>query len=272
LFAEEAGRKLKEQAVHPSTIGGINQLPEKEKRTIYARYIPSVLIQKFNLPELVDNNDLMKFRFAEGSSDVEMMLYHEAGFPDPILYAHLADTLNGQIHVLLYILNNPDSPRFNVDKMPDGSPTRFGIRKRNMEAELLAMRAGLAPGQVRRGLHLFRQALDTFEEFVVSLGHDMYFVEPLYYHNAVIFERHGFSYQLGRRRMESINLGFKEGGELSQKLDGSTPFRSSTAGNSIRSRSWAIHDGIMGEPFTNVTMYKRVGKVAEVNTTGSCAW
>jgi len=258
--------------VHPSTIGGINQLPENEKRAVYARYIPSALIQKFNLPDIVDNKELMKFRFAEGSSDVEMMLYHKAGFPDPILYAHLADTLNGQIHVLLYILNDPNSPRFDVDKMPDGSPTRFGIRKRNMEVELLSMRAGLAPGQVRRGLHLFRQALDTFEEFVASLGHDMYFVEPLYYHNAVIFERHGFSYQLGRRRMESINLGFKEGGELSQKLDGSTPFRSSNAGNSIRLRSWAIHDGIMGEPFTNVTMYKRVGKFAEVNTTASCAW
>ena len=72
--------------------------------------------------------------------------------------------------------------------------------------------------------------------------------------------------------MENINLGFKEGGELSQRLDGSTPFRSPNAGNSIRLRSWAIHDGIMGEPFTNVTMYKHVGKLAGVNTTPGCEW
>ncbi len=256
----------------PSTIGGINKLPENEKREIYARYIPRELIQKFNLPDLVQNTELMKFRYAAGSSDVEMMLYHQAGFPDPVLYGHLTDTMNGQIHVLLYILNDPDSPRFDVDRMPDGSPTRFGISKRNIEAETAAMLAGLAPGQVRRGLHLFKQAISTFEEFVVSLGHDMYFAEPLYYHNAVIFERHGFSYQMGRRRMEGIHLGFGEGGELSQRLDGSTPFRSSNAGNSIRLRSWAIHDGIMGEPFTNVTMYKHVGKLAGVNTTPGCGW
>lgn len=256
----------------PSTIGGINKLPEKEKREIYARYIPRELIQKFNLPDLVQNTELMKFRYAAGSSDVEMMLYHKAGFPDPVLYGHLTDTMNGQIHVLLYILNDPDFPRFDVDKMPDGSPTRFGISKRNIEAETAALQAGLAPGQVRRGLHLFKQAMSTFEEFVVSLGHDMYFAEPLYYHNAVIFERHGFSYQMGRRRMEGIHLGFKEGGELGQRLDGSTPFRSSNAGNSIRLRSWAIHDGILGEPFTNVTMYKHVGKFAGVNTTPGCGW
>lgn len=258
--------------MQPSTIGGINKLPEIEKREIYARYIPRKLIQNFDLPDLVHNNDLMKFRFAAGSSDVEMMLYHKAGFPDPILYGHLTDTMNGQIHVLLYILNDPDSPRFDVDKMPDGSPTGFGISKRNIEAETAALQAGLAPGQVRRGLHLFKHAMATFEEFVSSLGHDMYFAEPLYYHNAVIFERHGFSYQMGRRRMEAIHQGFKDGGGLSEKLDGSTPFRSSSAANSIRLRSWAIHDGIMGEPFTNVTMYKHVGKLADLNTTPGCDW
>lgn len=256
----------------PSTIGGINQLPEPEKRAIYSRYIPNELIEKFSLSDLVNNTDLLQFRFSSGASDVEMILYHQAGFPDPILYAHLADTLNGQIHVLLYILNDPDSPRFDVDKMPDGSPTRFGIRKRNIEAETAALQAGLAPGQVRTGVHMFRQAMAAFEEFVISLGHDLYFTEPLYYHNAVIFERHGFSYQMGRRRMEGINTGFQSGGELNQKLDGSTPFRSSNAGHSIRMRSWAIHDGIMGEPFTNVTMYKHVGKSAKLNTTPGCEW
>lgn len=256
----------------PSTIGGINKLSEGEKREIYARYIPRELIKKYHLPDLVHNNDLMKFRYAEGSSDVEMMLYHKADFPDPILYGHLADTLNGQIHILLYILNDPDSLRFDVDKMPDGSPTGFGIRKRNLDAEKAAMQAGLAPGQVRQGLHILRHAISTFEEFIVSLGHDMYFAEPLYYHNAVIFERNGFSYQMGRRLMESIHLGFGEGGELRQRLDGSTPFRSPNAANSIRLRSWAIHDGIMGEPFTNVTMYKHIGKFAGLNTAPGCEW
>jgi hypothetical protein len=66
----------------------------------------------------------------------------------------------------------------------------------------------LSPGQVRRGLRLLAPAIETFEQFVASLGHDMYFVEPLYYHNAVIFERYGFTYQMGRRLMERIESGF----------------------------------------------------------------
>ena len=258
--------------MNPSTLGGINKLPENEKRAIYARYIPKDLIQKFNLPKLLENKELLQFRFEPGSSNVEMRLYHQAGFADPILYAHLTDTLNGQIHVLLYILNDPHSPRFDVDKMPDGSATKFGTLKRNLEAEKAALQEGLAPGQVRRGLRLLRPAMAAFEEFTVSLGHDMYYVEPLYYHNAVIFERYGFSYQVGKRRMEGIQAEFQEGGRLSQRLDGSNPFRSSKAGNSIRLRSWAIHDGILGEPFTNVTMYKRVGESADINTTSGCEW
>ena len=256
----------------PSTIGGINKLPEDEKRAIYARYIPKELIEKFNLSNLTNDQERLQFRFAPGSSDVEMMVYHQQGFPDPILYAHLADSMNGQIYVLLYVLNDPTSPRFNVDKMPDGRPTQFGIRIRNIEAESAALQAGLSPGQIRHGLRAFQHALRAFEKFMTSLGHDTYFIEPLYYHNALIFERYGFSYQLGRRFMNEIQAGFGEGGALRKKLDDSNPFRSSKAANSIRLRSWAVHDGILGIPFTNVTMYKRVGISANINTAPGCDW
>lgn len=258
----------------PSTIGGINRLPEDEKRALYARYIPAELLKKFNIPPLssASGHNLLQFRFAAGSSDVEMRLFHQSDFPDPILYAHLTDTMNGQIHVLLYILNDPESPRFDVDRMPDGTPTKFGTMQRNIEAEKNALEAGLAPGQVRRGLRLLGQAIDSFEGFSTALGHDIYFVEPLYYHNAVIFERYGFAYQMGKRLMDSIHAGFQADGDLRAQLDGSNVFRQPEAANRIRKRSWAIHDGILGEPFTNVTMYKRVGKQAGINTTPNCEW
>ena len=256
----------------PSTIGGINKLPEPEKRAMYARYIPKELIERFHLPDLAQDSDRLQFRFAEGSSDVEMRLFHQPGFPDPVLYAHLADSLNGQIQVLLYILNDPEAPRFDVDRMPDGSPTRFGTRKRNIEAEQAALEYGLAPGQVRRGLRLLQPAMAAFEGFITGLGHDVYFIQPLYYHNAVIFERYGFAYQVGRRRMEAIHAGFQEGEALHRQLDGSSPFRSATAADSIRLRSWAIHDGLLDQPFTDVTMYKRIGRSAGVDTTPGCGW
>src|SRR6185369_7029756 len=204
----------------PSTIGGINLLPEPEKRALYARYIPSQLLEKFNIPPLTSasGHDLLQFRFAHGSADVEMRLFHKADFPDPILYAHLTDTMNGQIHTLLYILNDPDSQRFDVDKMPDGSTTKFGTLRRNLEAEKMSLAAGRAPGQIRAGLRLLGQAVEAFEQFVTELWHDMYFVEPLYYHNAIIFERYGFAYQVGRRLMENIHSGFQPGGDLYSKL------------------------------------------------------
>jgi hypothetical protein len=258
----------------PSTIGGINLLPEPEKRAMYAQYIPAALLEKYNIPPLTSaaGHNLLQFQFASGSSDVEMRLYHDASFPDPLLYAHLTDTINGQIHTLLYVLNDPDSPRFDVDIMPDGSPTQFGTLRRNIEAEKEALAAGLAPGQVRRGLRMLGKAIESFEKFVTALGHDIYFIEPLYYHNAVIFERYGFMYQMGKRLMDSIHAGFQPGGDLLALLDGSNPFRQPEAADGIRKRSWAIHDGILGEPFTNVTMYKRVGKSAGLDTAPNCKW
>jgi acetoin utilization protein AcuC len=223
---------------------------------------------------LIDNNgnDLIKIRCSPGSPSVELSLFHTVGFRDPILYGHLTDTISGQVHVLLYILNDPESPRFDVDRLPDRRPTMFGTRYRNIEAEIAAMNAGLAPGQVRRGLRMLSDAIASFEEFVTSLGHDLYFAEPLFYHNAVIFENYGFSYQKGRKLMERIQAGFSQGGELSRRLDGSRPFRLPEFARSIRLRSWAIHDGIMGEPFTDVTMYKKVGEFASVNTCYDCTW
>jgi acetoin utilization protein AcuC len=256
------------------TIGMINAMPEEEKRAIYMRVVPRELLSRFSLPSSDSQRiqNFVKFQFASGTSDVEMSLYHEERFPDPILYGHLTDTLNGQIHILLYILNDPNSPRYDVDCMPDGRATKFGTLCRNLEAEEAAMNARLAPGQIRHGLRMLQDATLTFENFIKFLGHEIYFVEPLYYHNAIIFERYGFSYQEGRRFMERIQEGFGVGGDLHARLDNSTPFRSPAAQNSIRLRSWAIHDGILGEPFTNVTMYKHVGRSSGVNTCPNTDW
>ncbi len=266
---------MQELNLTASTLSSINRLPEEEKRRIYTRLIPEALLQRLSIPAnfiTPDGIDLLELDCPPRSNSVEMKLFHQPGFPDPVLHGHITGTFTGLVHVLLYILNDPYSPRFDVDRMPDGTPTNFGIERRNIEAELAAMQAGLAPGQVRRGMRMLGAAIQAFETFVSSLGHDMFFAEPLYYHNAVIFERYGFAYEKGRRRMERIQAGFAPGGDLAARLDASTPFRQPEAANSIRLRSWAIHDGLLGEPFTNVTMYKRIGKSAGVSTTQGCEW
>lgn len=256
------------------SIAGINNLPEQEKRNIFLKLIPGQIYERFSLPRtLIDEqeNNLLIIKGKPGSQSLELYLYHQAGFQDPILYSHLVDTLIGQIHVLLYIMNDPDSPRYNVDRMPDGTKTEFGTKIRNIEAELQAMEAGLLPGQIRRGLNILSDAVVSFEKFVTDLGHNMYFNEPLYYHNAIIFERYGFNYQKGRRRMESIHQRFMEDESILDQL-GSTPFRKPEAVNSIFYRSWAIHDGILGEHFGDVTMYRTIGKKSELNTTPGIKW
>lgn len=256
------------------SIAGINRLPKEEKREIFTRLIPQVVFDKFQLNKsLIDSkgNDLFYISGETDSQDLVLAIFHEYGFQDPILYCHLADTLTGQIEVMLYVLNNPNFSRFDVDKMPDGSPTKFGTEKRNLEAERAAMAAGLFPGQIRKGLNILREAVDAFEELIEDLQQTMYFIQPLYYHNAIIFERYGYSYQSGRKRMEAIHKMFTEDEELITKLDGSD-FRNPKARESIFYRSWAIHDGILDEPFDYIKMYKVLGKKAKINTAPGIGW
>jgi len=260
--------------VEAHSIAGINRLPDQEKREIFLHLVPQNLFNRFSLPhDLIDEdgNNLLIIQGEPASRSLELKMYHQAGFRDPILYCHMVDTLNGQIHVLLYIMNDPESPRFDIDILPDGTKTEFGTGTRNIEAELQAMQAGLLPGQIRRGLNILSDAVVSFESFVQNLGQSLYFNEPLYYHNAIIFERYGFSYQSGRKKMQSIHTRFLEDVDLINKL-GTSPFRKPQAQHSIFYRSWAIHDGILGEPFNGVTMYKVIGKKGGVNTAPGINW
>ncbi|MFQ5942078.1 MAG: hypothetical protein ACE5JF_00850 [Anaerolineales bacterium] len=257
------------------SIAAINRLPETRKRGIYTRFIPTQLLDQFNIDHSLEDahgSSLAKFSYRDGSTDFVIELKHEVDAEDPLFYAHLADTMNGQIHVLLYIVNDPRSERYDVDRMPDGRRTQFGLELRNLEAERAAMQAGLAPGQIRQGLRSMPYAIPSFEAFVGSLGHSVFFIEPLFYHNAVIFERYGFAYIQGKRRMEALHRGFQPGARLTLKLDGSTPFRGPSNATTIRGRSWAVHDGIAEEPYTGVTMYKRLGEHAQINTFPEAIW
>lgn len=245
----------------PSTIAGLNELPPDQKRETYSKIIPPELLDLYNVPEDLhdpDGRDLFQLHCEPGTTDVELALFHQADAQDPIIFGHITDTIHGQIHILLYGMNDVFSPRYDVDRMPDGTKTGFGTNQRNLEEELKALEGGLAPGQIYRGPHLFKESLRQFEQFVTCMGQDLFFVEPLFYHVAIIFERYHFQYQKGKRFMKRINEGFARNGDLVPLLDGSTPFRDPNAADQIRLRSWALHDNILGEPFGNVTMYKYI--------------
>lgn len=256
------------------SIAGINSQSEQEKRDIFIPLVPDEIFKRFSLPEnLIDaqGNSLLEIKGKPGGQSLELFVFHQKGFPDPLMYCQLTDTLMGKIHVLMYVMNDPFSPRYDVDKLSDGTKTAFATRNRNLDAEQAAMQAGLLPGQIRKGLNILSEAVTSFEDFVQLLGHNLYFNEPLYYHNAIIFERYGFNYQRGKRKMEEIHTRFLEDDDLIAQL-GTTPFRCPEAQSSIFYRSWAIHDGILGERFDQVTMYKQVGKTSNINTAPGIHW
>ncbi len=258
------------------SIRGINDLEGDVPEAIYRTLIPDTLLAQSRIdPQTLCDaagNRLVEFTYPRGTRSTEVKVWHQAGARDPLLYLQLTDTTNNQLSVLLFIANDPNSPRFDVDRDPSGQRTQFGTVHRNIEAEVAAMHAGLAPGQVRRGLKLTRKLVPIFEVFVSRLGHQIFFMEPLAYHTALLFERYGFAYSQGRAKMEWINREFGPRGELTGRLDGSTPFRRPSAQFTIRGRSWAIHDGILGERFTGMHMYKRVGINASICTFQEATW
>lgn len=259
----------------PHSIREINALPREEKLAIYTTLIPEWVFDEYGLDR--DNYTdpsypNIRFRFREGTRALEITVKRDPADIDPMLYLNMADTFLGQLMVLLVVVNDPDAPRYNTDLDEHGNKTHFGTSTRNTYAELAAMDAGLAPGQVRRGLRAFRRSVPMFETFVQRMGHDMFMIEPLAYHNAIVFERYGFSYVRGHKAMVDIHREFQPGGELHKRLVVTNPFRKPDAWTTVRKRSWAIHDGILGHPFTGFQMYKRVGKHANVNTFPDAKW
>ena len=252
------------------SIRQVNNLPPETKEAIYRHLLPCQVLSRYGIdPETLcdaQGNRLVTFTCPEGSRVVEIDVRPRVNFADPLLYLQMADTRLNQIEVMLFIVNDPDSERFETDRDWQGERTKFGTFKRNIPEEIRAMKAGLAPGQVRRGLRLSRVLISLFEEFVQRLGHDYYLMEPLAYHNAILLERLGCNYVQGLRRMQWIHVNFQPGGLLHERLDGSTPFRQPDAWRTVRGRSWAIHDGILGEPWHGIRMYKRVGQHAGVDT------
>jgi hypothetical protein len=263
------------EPIWPPSIEAINDLPEAEKQAIYLELVPDWVYDRYGVARdtlSVAGQRVVHIRCPAGARGMELTVYHQPGAVDPLLYLNMADNNQNQLLVLLLVVNDPDSPRFDTDRLPDGTPTKLGTVARNLAEEIRAMEYGLAPGQIRSGLRVFRNGVARFEAFVARMGHQMFFIEPLAYHNAISFERYGFSYTYGRRAMEQLHAEFQPGGELHARLDGSTPFRHTQAAQSVRGRSWAIHDGLMGKRFDGFQMYKRLHIEAGIQTFPGSVW
>jgi hypothetical protein len=195
--------------------------------------------------------------------------------PDPIYSIQVSDTGDfTQINWDFLIVNNPDSERYDIDIDSEGRDTLWGRASRNLPEEERALTAGLTPGQVRMGLGLTREIIVGLEHFARILDIKTIALEALFYHNAIVYERCGFTYFEGFKRMQRIHQAFQPGGALFSKLDGSSPFRRAEFAQTVRGRSWAIHDGVISEidddlldeGWSSPKMYLMVGKPRSVCT------
>jgi hypothetical protein len=253
-----------------TSLRGINELEKFEKERIYTTIIPPRLFELLKIsPETLNGLDGLRrvtIIAPNGMGLARIEVKRHPDDPHSVFFLDIADTHYRQMELSFCIISDPSSPRFAVNVDSRGNDNCFTTLGRNIPEEIRAMRAGLFPNQTNRGLRMFGEFFMLFERFVDSLAMDMVVAEPLTYDNAIRYEKYGFDYLNGRRLMEQIDREFAPGGSLTARLDGSTPFRMPGMEMSVHGRSWAIHDGIMDEPWEDVSIYRLVGVNAGVNT------
>ncbi len=272
-------------SVSARQLGGladINALEQPEKDKIYAGIIPPRLLRYLGIsPETLlgaDGRRRVKIIAPEGAL-VRIEVRRDPEDRRTAFFLDIAETYFHQMELSFCVINDPFSPYFAVDVDENGDNNCFATLGRNIPEEIRAMQAGLFPNQTSWGLNAFGEFFTLFERFVDSLGMDIILAEPLTYDNAIRYEKYGFDYLKGRLMMNEINREFGPGGVLTGKLDGSSPFRMPGMEKSVHGRSWAIHDGILDEPWDDlqvskildepwedVRIYKTVGLHAGINT------
>lgn len=254
----------------PATISEINAMPEEERERLLSLVIPSRILEMFSIDRATHRNPAgercITFACPDKMPFFQIDFRRAPSDRDPAYFLDVSGSPYGQMEISFVIVNDPDGERFDIDVDERGQDTWFGTARRNIPEEIRAMRAGLAPGQVRRGLRAMADLVACWDAFFGRLGHRFYFLEPLSYNSAILYERHGFRYVTGKERMEYIDREFRPGGVLHARLDGGTPFRAREHHRTVRGRSWAIHDGILDEPWESPKMYKTVGVHAGMRT------
>jgi len=257
------------------SIARLNRLPKEERNRIYLQLVPPSLFERFQIDPKTLMNQFGE-RVVTGIFPLEdnfacIEVKYRSRDRDCIFSCQFSlASFMESLHLDFLIINDPFSGRFNVDVDEFGRETLLGARSRNVPEEIRALEADLAPGMVRKGLRLMREFSNCLEGFMAPLGLKNITTEAFYYHNAILWEKNGFTYFRGGKMMEKIHKEFQPGGLLYERLDDSTPFRRKGMEQTVRGRSWAIYDGIFVDAFDeeweSPMMYKILGKDFKVNT------
>lgn len=257
----------------PITLKQINDLPTNIKKRAYRNLLSPTLLSRFGVHPISwkgsDGEERVGMKAEPESGVVHLWVQASNDPADEFFRLEIGDNPFDGIDIHLLLLNDPNSPRFQTDYDEDGVPTQFGTARRNLAAEEGAMKAGLAPAQIRGSLGASRTVFEQIDVFLATLGHQAYFLEPLTYASAWVFERRGFAYVRGHKLMDDIHKEFQPGGRLHEALDGSSPFRERDQWCTVRGRAWAVQDGILetiDSRWDNLRMIKQVGRHAGVET------
>jgi hypothetical protein len=263
-------------------IARLNMLAPAEKHDFYRLLVPEKVFSLFEIdPESGVNREgetAVRYDCKAGSSEAAVEVKARLSDRDPVFYIEIGDSHDLlQLDWYFVLVNDVRAERFNTDFTADGKSRWMFWDKRNMAEELKAVEAGLAPGQVRRGLRLTDDINQALDRFCSSLGIVSIYMEALFYHTAIAFERNGFRYFKGEKLMRLIDREFEPGRRLHKMLKDENPFRRKSFYSTVRGRSWAIHDGVLDElegpefmEWVPPRMYRMVGQYHQVKTCSLC--
>lgn len=228
----------------------INNSSNQVKEGIYRSLIPPAIFDRFQINPITfcdaDGHRMVRLYAQPKDKTTLLEIKLVPSDKDCIYSLQIADTIDRiKMNLDFIIINNPFGSRFDTDIDAQGRDTLFGTATRNIESEIAAMKAGLFPGQVRKGLGLMHEFMTCMRHFCRMFGIRTISLEALFYHNAISYEQLGFTYFEGYKRLHRIDELFSQDGKLTQFLDGSTPFRQPGFERTVLGRSWAIHDGIL---------------------------
>jgi len=264
------------KAHRPTSVGQLLDLSEAEREPYLDFLVPPEIKAHYGLPARGpwqrDEGGPYRWTAIPGAHAVRVEVWPDPNAADPAQIVELTDTYLGHMEAAWIVVNDVAQPRFDVDRAPDGTPLALGSADRNLREEIRALAAGMAPNQVRPGLRVFRPLIERIEGFAELLGIGILFVAPLAYHNAVKYEKYGFTYASGREELEWIHREFLPRGALRRRMDGTRPFRMPWMADTIRGRSWAIHDGVLERRWMAPQMYKFVGRSFSTCTFPNAPW
>ncbi len=204
-----------------SSIPEINALPPTVAEALYARLIPAVLFERFNVDPVTlcdgAGTRLVRITAPADKPWARVELRASPDDRDPALLVDIEMSPLAVPELAFVQIADPARPRYAIDRDFSGRDTLLGTTARNVDEEVRAMNDGLAPGQVRPGLRLLPRVLEAMESFCGLIGQELFLIEPLFYHSAILYERRGCGYLFGREVMEEIHAEFGDGGRVPRR-------------------------------------------------------